>query len=199
MLSAPVKVRTARPEDRRALATVLARSFYDDPVTSWFYPNDRTRLRNARTFFRIRLKQLARQEQTHTTEDLAGAALWALPGQWREEGHEVIQYLPTVPAILPRLPLALRAMRLIEDHHPHEPHLYLSILGTDPDKQGRGIGSALLAPGLRLADEDGLGCYLESSKEENIAFYARHGFVVREEIRLPKGGPSLWLMWRDPR
>lgn len=199
MISAPVKVRAARPEDRRALATVLARAFYDDPVTSWFYPNDRTRLRNARTFFRIRLRQLGRQEQTHTTDDLAGAALWALPGQWREEGHEVIQYLPTIPAMLPRLPLALRAMRIIEDHHPHEPHLYLSILGTDPGHQGRGIGSALLAPGLRLADEEGLGCYLESSKEQNIAFYARHGFVVREEIRLPKGGPTLWLMWRDPR
>jgi ribosomal protein S18 acetylase RimI-like enzyme len=194
-----VKVRPVRREDRRALAAVLARSFYDDPVTSWFYPNDRTRLRNARLFFRIRLKQLGRQEQTHTTEDLAGAALWALPGQWRDEGHEVIHYLPTVPAMLPRLPQVLRAMRLIEDHHPDGPHLYLSILGTDPEQQGRGVGSALIAPGLQLADEEGLSCYLESSKEQNIAFYARHGFVVREEIRLPNGGPPLWLMWRDPR
>ncbi len=199
MLNAPVSVRLARPEDRRALATVLARAFYDDPVTGWFYPRDRSRLRHARTFFRVRLRQLGRQRQIYTTDELAGAALWALPGRWREEGHEVIQYLPTLPAILPRLPAALQAMRSIEDRHPEPPHLYLSVLGTDPDQQGRGIGSALLAPGLRLADEDGLPCYLESSKEANVAFYARHGFVVREEIRLPREGPSLWLMWREPR
>lgn len=199
MLRAPVNVRTVRPEDRRALAAVLARAFYDDPVTTYFYPKDHTRLRHARTFFGIRLKLLGRQEQVHTTADLAGAALWALPGQWHEEGRDVIQYLPTLPAMLPRLGMALRAMRCIEDHHPPEPHLYLSILGTDPDQQGRGVGSALLAPGLRLADEDGLACYLESSKETNVAFYARHGFVVREVITLPEDGPSLWLMWRDPR
>ena len=199
MLAPEVRVRTARKEDRRTLAAVLARAFYDDPVTSWFYPRDRTRLRHSRTFFSIKLRQLGVQEQVHTTTDLSGAALWALPGRWREEGHEVIQYLPTVPAVLPRLRIALAAMRLIEDHHPAEPHLYLSILGTDPAQQGRGIGSALLRPGLELADGDGLPCYLESSKESNVAFYARHGFMVRETIALPRGGPRLWLMWREPR
>lgn len=198
VLTTPVSVRNARPEDRHALAKTLSRAFYDDPVTSFFYPRDRTRERHARTFFAIRLLQLAAQEQIHTTDDLAGAALWALPGRWREEGQEAIRYLPTVPAMLPRLRSALRAMRLIEDHHPPEPHLYLSILGTDPSQQGRGIGSALLGPGLRLADEDGLPCYLESSKESNVAFYARHGFTLREVITLP-GGPPLWLMWREPR
>jgi ribosomal protein S18 acetylase RimI-like enzyme len=76
--------------------------------------------------------------------------------------------------------------------------MYLSVLGTDPAAQGRGIGSALLAPVLRQCDEDGVPAYLESSKERNVAFYARHGFRVREELALPRG-PQMWLMWRDPR
>ena len=199
VLTTPVSVRTARPGDRRELARVLARAFYDDPVTSWFYPSDRSRMRHARTFFKIRLRQLGAQDQVYTTDDLAGAALWALPNQWREEGREVIRYLPTIPAMLPRLGDALKAMRMIEDHHPQRPHLYLSVLGTDPELQGRGLGSALLGPGLALADEEGFPCYLESSKESNVAFYARHGFRVTETIRFPSGGPTLWLMWREPR
>ena len=66
-----------------------------------------------------------------------------------------------------------------------------------PVAQGRGLGSSVLAPVLGRCDDEGLGAYLESSKEENLAFYSRHGFEVTEEVQLP-GGPPVWLMWRDP-
>ena len=56
----------------------------------------------------------------------------------------------------------------------------------------------MMAPMLEGCDRDGVGAYLESSREENIDFYARHGFRVTGERRLPRG-PRLWPMWRDPR
>ena len=37
----------ARREDFAPLAAMLARAFYDDPVTAWFYPNAARRLRHA--------------------------------------------------------------------------------------------------------------------------------------------------------
>ena len=55
-----------------------------------------------------------------------------------------------------------------------------------------------MAPVLERCDTDGVGAYLESSKESNIAFYSRHGFQVTEEIKL-LAGPPMWKMWRDPR
>ena len=82
--------------------------------------------------------------------------------------------------------------------HYREPHWYLSTLGTDPEAQGRGLGSAMLAPVLGLCDEDGWPAYLESSKESNIPFYERHGFRVTGEIQVPDG-PKLWPMLRPPR
>jgi GNAT superfamily N-acetyltransferase len=63
---------------------------------------------------------------------------------------------------------------------------------------GEGLGSRLLAPILEICDSDGIPAYLESSKHSNIAFYARHGFRVTSELRMPGGGPLLYPMWREP-
>jgi ribosomal protein S18 acetylase RimI-like enzyme len=194
----PVDVRQARPEDYGQLAATLARAFYDDPVTSWFYPDAKRRLGQAQRFFAIRLRQLADQKLTYTTSELSGAALWAQPERWREDLRQSLMLLPMVPVLLPRIVRATRAVRVIECLHPVEPHYYLSVLGTDPEQQGAGIASALLAPVLQRCDANGTAAYLESSKESNVGFYARHGFDVTERIDLPDG-PPLWLMWRKAR
>ena len=49
------------------------------------------------------------------------------------------------------------------------------------------------------ATSEGLGAYLESSKESNVPFYRRHGFEVTGRLDAPGGAPPLHLMWRDPR
>jgi hypothetical protein len=54
-----------------------------------------------------------------------------------------------------------------------------------------------MQPVLDTCDAEGIGAYLESSKESNVPFYERHGFRVTGEIVIPDG-PTLWAMWRDP-
>ena len=105
------------------------------------------------------------------------------------------------PRLIARAPLiGSRAALGSRRNHPHiPPHWYLAVLGTDPSAQGQGLGSAVLGSRARAsATHDGVGAYLESSKERNIDFYARHGFRVTAELRLPRG-PRMWAMWRDPR
>ncbi len=57
-------------------------------------------------------------------------------------------------------------------------HCYLLFLGVEPGQQQQGIGSLLIKPVLKRADEEGLPCYLETMKEVNLAFYGKHGFRV---------------------
>ena len=200
---------TVAPAARRAtvadvprLASALARAFQDDPVACWSCPADALRPRMLERFYRTRLRQLLREDEIWADPALGGAALWAPPQRWRtsaREDAELARCLLT-PRLLHRLPLVVRGfIGVVERHHPRTPpHWYLAILGTEPAAQGRGIGSALLAPVLARCDEDGVGAYLESSKRRNIDFYARHGFRVTGELRLPRG-PRMWSMWRDPR
>ena len=83
-------------------------------------------------------------------------------------------------------------------HELHEPHYYLGILGTDPQFQRTGAGTAVLAPVLERCDTEGLPAYLETQKEENIAYYARHRFELVQKIEV-NGCPPIWTLLRQPR
>ena len=199
MRADPPAVRRARAADLDGVAGVLARAFHDDPVMSWFFPDDRRRVRLNERFFKLRVRGLLEQEEVYTTDDHAGAAVWALPERWEMPPLEGLLFaLRVLPLTGLRARLLTRGWAIVERAHPKEPHYYLAILGTEPDIQGRGVGSALLEPVLESCDRDEIGAFLESSKERNIAFYARHGFRVTGELRLPQG-PPVWTMWRDPR
>jgi ribosomal protein S18 acetylase RimI-like enzyme len=188
----------AREEDFPAMARVLARAFHEDPLTRWLYPRDATRDRHVERSFRVSLRRLAPQGQLYTTADHAGAALWALPGQWREDLRQSAQMLMLLPPLLPRLLRTMRAMTRIEIAHPLDEHYYLSVLGTAPERRRQGVASALLQPVLDLCDAERTPAYLETATEANVGFYARHGFEVQRRLDLPGGAPPLWLLWREP-
>jgi GNAT superfamily N-acetyltransferase len=194
-------VRRATVEDIPALARMLARAFLDDPVASWAWRPQELRLEALERFQAARLRQLIAGEEIWTTDELTCAALWAPPGSWRMTLRETAMLVPCFlrPRLFVRMPLVALGWEKLERAHPHRPpHFYLAVLGTEPQAQGRGLGSAVLGGVLEQCDRDGVGAYLESSKERNVDFYARHGFRVLEEIRL-LWGPPMWKMWRDPR
>ena len=66
-----------------------------------------------------------------------------------------------------------------------ENHIYIILLGVNPDWQGQGYGRTLMLPVLKLAEEKGLSCYLETHGEKNVAFYNKLGFKVVSEDILP--------------
>lgn len=194
--------RRVRADDVPTLVEVLARAFDDDPVPRWLFRGDRRRRRALRRFFGVQLRHVYLDHgEVWTTEDRAGAALWAPPGTTRPGWRDMVRLLSLAPA-LARMggdaPEALRLLGAVDRARPRVPHWYLATLGTDPARQGRGVGSSLLQAVLARVDEEGLPTHLESSKERNLPFYGRHGFAVTGEIRAP-GGPTLWLMWREPR
>jgi GNAT superfamily N-acetyltransferase len=196
----PGPVRIANQADARPLAASLARAFVDDPVMSFLIPPEASRRHRVAQYFEVALtNQHLPHGGCYTDTDRAGGALWDPPNQWKLRFAQMVRGAPQmVAAFRLNVPRALRVVSAIERQHPRTPHWYLAVLGTDPIHQGKGIGSALLKPILDRCDRDGIGAYLESSKQSNIAFYNRHRFEVTGEIAFP-GGPTVWPMWRDPR
>ncbi len=194
-------VRPATPADIPAIAKMLVRAFDDDPVSNFMFAGRRRRHRGLHSFFTSQLRQqYVPNGHVYTTEDYSGAALWGPPDRARHEVLELLQLLPTAPYLVStRTHRALRLLFSVEALHPAEPHWYLLTLGTSPERQGQGIGSALLRSRLAHIDELGEPAYLESSKERNVPLYARFGFEVIDHIRSRSGSPEMWRMWREPR
>jgi len=188
----------------RGAARVLAKAFYDDPVTSWMLPDDSSRL----TALTRAFAPLARHHflpragsEVGVRDGVVGAAtLWDPPGQ-RKPG--LVEQLITTPTMLwafrSRVPASMRVMELMEKHHPEEPHWYLMLIGSDPAVRGAGFGHALMRSRLDRCDAEGSPAYLENSNPKNESYYLRFGFEIMGEIKLPDGGPPMWPMWRNPR
>ena len=64
-------------------------------------------------------------------------------------------------------------------------HLYIILIGVNPSKQGEGYGKRLLQSVLKVAQEKGQSCYLETHGEKNVSFYSKLGFKVISEDILP--------------
>lgn len=194
-------VRKATAADLDGMAEALSLAFHDDPVMQWLFGAEAPRpMRFTRPFFHREGARHLRHEHVFTIDGTPGAAYWDPPGHWKTKPSDVLR---TAPLMLrgmgTRSVNALRGLGRMEAAHAAQPeHYYLAVLGTRPDRQGAGLGSALLAPILDRCDTEGVGAYLESSKEANIPFYRRHGFEVVGEVQFPSG-PTLWPMWRDPR
>jgi ribosomal protein S18 acetylase RimI-like enzyme len=184
-----VATRTATAGDLPALSETLALAFHDDPVFRWWIGDDARRREILPAFFGV---VAGASGEVHVTEDLASGAVWTAPGA--EDDDEMVPLLAQLAA--EHADRMFEILELMAEQHPADPHWYLFFLGTRPDRQARGLGSAVMRPVLETCDADAMPAYLEATSERSRELYARHGFEVVGEIRLPDG-PSLWPMWRD--
>src|SRR6476660_707654 len=139
------EVRTATASDLPAIGRTLARAFEGDPVWDFLVPH-RPRWRSqAARFFAADTKNRLHLGMVFVDEHCSGAALWAPPDKWRAKPADLAREMPNAVRLFGRnLPRALRTLSFVEKAHPKAPHNYLAVLGTDPDYQGKGIGSALV-------------------------------------------------------
>jgi ribosomal protein S18 acetylase RimI-like enzyme len=198
---------TARGKDLDEAAMVAARAFHHDPFFEYLEPRGVLRARSLAIFWRSTIKAAGPNAQLLGArgEDgrLIGLSAWIPPGRYPlPAGAQAREMLGALRAMLPRPPAlwaGLRYLLAIDKAHPKDQLWYLLLLVVDPAAQRSGIGARLQEDGLAAADRDGLDCYLETQKPENVPYYRRFGYEVDRELRPVPAGPSLWTMRRACR
>jgi ribosomal protein S18 acetylase RimI-like enzyme len=193
-----------QPSQIGELSHVLSRAFWDDPLTLYFMPDEDKRKKALPWFFQKAAQISTRYGEPFTTSGKVEAgALWLPPGKTILTMGQMFRVgMLAAPFKFGPGPFMrfLSAMNTMEHLHKRDvppDHWYLFVLGVEPACQGRGVGGRVIAPVLERADQNRLPCYLETTKERNVAFYRKHGFEVVVDGTF-KDGPRYWTMKRDP-
>jgi GNAT superfamily N-acetyltransferase len=195
-----------QPVPRAEAAVVAARALHDDPFFAYLAPNARLLSRGLTLYWDASLAAFGASAHCEVTSDgdrIVAVAAWLPPGAFplpaRAQTRQMVGALRALyrrPLVLPD---GLRSQLAVERAHPHDEHWYLALLAVDPLRQRTGLGGTLVGRTLDRCDREGLPAYLETTKEENIAWYARHRFALVGQLRPIRAGPPIWTMRREPR
>jgi GNAT superfamily N-acetyltransferase len=188
----------AGPADAAVLSLVIADAFHDLPPAHWLIADPRARRKIFPAYFRIFVDHAMAAGIVHTTTDRTGAALW-LPVSTDGPGRPGDDYDDRLAEVTGPWTGRFQAFDAeLDRHHPTgTAHHHLAMLAVHPDKQGQGIGTALLRAHHATLDQTGTAAYLEASGSRNRALYLRHGYATPGPFHLPDGGPSMWPMTRS--
>lgn len=204
-----IEVRQLREEDIDDAARVLAASMMAEPGYVAIMPDAGLRHRILVPLITGTTREAMEQNAAFgafTDGRLAGVSLWLPPGLYPPPPQPEDSTPEQLPSYLEELdPDMLFNLVIYDDrcmaHFPDEPAWYLMYLGTDPEVQGKGIGSELLRCSLdQVMERETAPAYLETGTERNVRFYERFGFRVREAgLQLAPGSTPHWTMLRhDP-
>ncbi|MFE1336716.1 GNAT family N-acetyltransferase [Streptomyces sp. NPDC058733] len=194
-----VVIRRAGEADRELVVHLLDEAFADDPVSAWVFPDEEYRRRVHHRLMAAFTDVVLEEGWIDLAEDGSACALWLSVPEGEHEDEEGPAELRR--AVDPANERVERIGRLTAGIHPTDrAHAYLWMIGVAPDRQGAGLGTALVEHVLERCDRDGVPAYLEASNARSRALYERLGFAVLPDrvLDLPDG-PRMWPMWREPR
>ena len=193
-------VRDLRIEEIGDAAAVLSRGMRDNPIHERVFGADPDHREAAlRRLFTALLAQDQRKGAVlgaFSSDTLVGVCAMVPPGRCRPLLREKMALLGALAR--DNSPGSVRAALLWSSCWARQdlpaPHWHLGPLGVERDRQGQGIGSALLEAFTAHVDSNHGLAYLETDKRDNVPFYERLGFEVTAESTVL--GIPCWFMVR---
>ncbi|GLI60830.1 hypothetical protein VaNZ11_002942 [Volvox africanus] len=196
-----------RPDIARAAIENIAAAFKDDPSTTYFCRTDQ-RVQFYRSVLSCLLDWYPDEKQLVCTMPPDAAAVVYVYPRVRELGSwaKLLRggLAPLACVRLDRLVAGMDASDFFAEQREnfiksHGPFMYVSVMAVRPDRQGRGLGSALLAFICDRADAAGLSCYIEATSMRSRALYELFGFQLIQEWRANPEMPTTYVLSRPPR
>jgi GNAT superfamily N-acetyltransferase len=190
--------RAAGPDDLPAVAACLTSAFYEDPLWGhWTFPEVSDRAERLYELMHFWAMAAVRHPWVRMTDGAEAVAVWLPPGEPEMTGDEESRFATLLSRLLgPRAGEVDALFDLFDEHHPEQPHYYLSLWATHREHAGHGLGAALVEEDLARIDAERMPAYLESTNPANLPRYEALGFDRRAQFA-PAQGPVITTMWRQ--
>ena len=195
--TSPAVVR-AGERDLEVLSQVIADAFHNLAVSHWLIPDPDARRAIFPGYFAIFVQNALERGIVHTTSDRCAAALW-IPHEQTSD-TEPADYDSRLKEVTGPWADQFRLLdAALSAQLPSFRCQHLAMLGVRPDRQRRGIGTALLDTRHGQLDQPPGGkAYLAASSLETRQIYWSRGYLDHGgPIELPDG-PSMYPMLRTP-
>ena len=185
------RARRPRLEEIPALALVLTRAFFEDPLFVYLFPDRMHRRDDLPAYFAWLLTDGADHGSSVTvlTHDLSSVIVWA-PRRALGSGISPPFRSPDVD---------IRSRLVGEQDAPGyagPPGLFFPFIGVMPVLQREGRGSALMQALVERADRLRAPVRTGTTQPEAVLFLRRFGFEVVREIPRTAAGPLRWQLAR---
>ncbi len=204
-------VRSLGSSDFTAGAKVLANSFAEEPLFAHLLgSNKQERSRYLRDLMRGMLKghaPFSEIDGVFIKDRLVGLSIAIRPDRFPLRAKDMLWIATKVmPAAIklgfsrPGILRLFRVATVIEKNHPRDVDCwYLAFFGIDPAHRSGGVAKKLAAVVLNRADEQNLGCHLDTAGIKTMRMCRILGFEVRYELTPIQDGPKCYGMWRSPK
>jgi GNAT superfamily N-acetyltransferase len=191
-----MRIERLDPAWAAAAGQVFTASHSNYPGFAFMFPDPEARARALRPFMVATAHDAALHGHPLAAVDddgVLGVALWMGPGEFPLTTSRKARMTPALLRVGWAAPRCfgrfIRVGASLERAFPSEPCWYLQAMGVHPRSQRRGVGTQLIEPVLRRADEDRMPCYLQTSDPANVAYYERFGFAVTQPaiVTVPDG------------
>lgn len=225
----PIEVTRMTEADIDGAIDTIQQAFADDPYNNWVYP-DRSKvdLTRNRVSLTLRCRWGISHGLFHVARDssdptkILGCAMW-MPPHPPSQPESWSLYLSYWWLWLNQIQMntwygrgglstqrywiwkARQAEAQKELWTSEKGYYFCNIVTVRPEAQGKGVGRKLMEAVLQMADEEGVGCYLESSRKvPNVPIYEKFGFELAREMECRDGDGekdtiTLYCMLRKPR
>lgn len=177
------------------VAGMLAEAFLELPTALWLVDDPAERLAAVRGQFEL-LVEHALAHGGVVTAEAGGAVVWF---DRTKDEPPILGYEERMrEACGEHYDKFAELDRVMDAHHPAEPHNYVALVGVQEDARGLGIASAMLRSHHAWLDETGTPAYLEAVSPQTARLYATLGYRPHgEPFHIGEGGPPLYPMWRE--
>ncbi len=185
-------------------ADVLARAFQEDPLFSYFFPDEADRENKLPHLFTFMIRYAVLRGEVYGTSKYEGVAVWLPSANFEMSPWRMLVSGGLSMSLKIGIRGMVRMMRYMDYtetiHKRQAPleHWYLPLIGVAPAFQGKGYASELLKPMFTRLDAVNLPCYLETLTQKDVSLYQHYGFDIVEEGTIPGTGIPVWAMLRKP-